>query len=184
MQPEAFLNDVTSEFQRLKRQADRALAQVSSEELFQTLDPESNSLAMLMKHLSGNMRSRWTDFLTTDGDKPDRNRDAEFVTEGDTPESLKQNWEASWQLLFEGLQSLRPEDLDRSVLIRGELHSVPQAILRQMSHHASHIGQIVFLAKHLAGNRWQTLSIPRGQSERYNAQMRQKQTGGYGSGKP
>jgi hypothetical protein len=183
MQPATFLNDLEFEFQRLKRQADRALAQVGSEELFQTLDPDSNSLAMLMKHLAGNMRSRWTDFLTTDGDKPNRNRDSEFITEGDTPESLKQDWEVSWRLLFEGLKSLRPEDLDRSVRIRGEHHSVPQAILRQMTHHASHIGQIVFLAKHLVVGRWQTLSIPRGQSEQYNARMRQQHAEGYRSGK-
>jgi hypothetical protein len=151
------------------------LAQVSSEDLFRTLDDESNSLAILMKHLAGNMRSRWANFLTADGEKPDRNRDSEFVIEeADTPEGLRQRWEAGWKLLLEGLQSLRPEDLDRSVLIRGESQTVPEAIFRQMSHYASHVGQMVFLAKHYAGERWQTLSVPRGQSEEFNAQMREQ----------
>jgi hypothetical protein len=164
-----------AEFRKLKRQGDRALAQVSSEDLFRTLDDESNSLAILMKHLAGNMRSRWANFLTADGEKPDRNRDSEFVIEEpDTAESVRQRWEAGWKLLLEGLQSLRPEDLDRSVLIRGESQTVPEAIFRQMSHYASHVGQMVFLAKHYAGERWQTLSVPRGQSEEFNAQMREK----------
>jgi hypothetical protein len=164
-----------TEFRKLKQQADRALAQASSDDLFRTLDDESNSLAILMKHLVGNIRSRWTNFLTADGEKPDRNRDSEFVIEeADTAESLRQRWEAAWKLLLEGLQNLKPQDLERSVLIRGESQSVPEAVFRQMTHYASHVGQMVFLAKHYAGDRWQTLSVPRGQSEEYNAAMRQK----------
>ena len=119
------------------------------------------------------MRSRWVDFLTADGEKPDRNRDSEFIVDDETPESVKQQWESSWKLLFDGLQSLQREDLDRSVLVRGEQQPVPEAIFRQMSHYAAHVGQIVLLAKHFAGDRWQTLSVPRGQSEEYNAAMRQ-----------
>jgi len=114
------------------------------------------------------------DFLTGDGEKPDRNRDMEFIVDDDTSERIKQLWENSWKLLFDGLQALRPEDLQRSILVRGEQQPVPEAIFRQLSHYASHVGQIVLLAKHFAGDRWQTLSVPRGQSEEYNAAMRQK----------
>ena len=162
------------EFRKLKRQGDRAVAQVRPEDLFRTIDDEANSIAILMKHIAGNMRSRWVDFLTGDGEKPDRNRDAEFIVDEETPESVKQQWESSWKLLLDGLQSLQPEDLDRSVLVRGEQQPVPEAIFRQMSHYAAHVGQIVLLAKHFAGDRWQTLSVPRGQSEEYNAAMRKK----------
>ncbi|HWP83604.1 MAG TPA: DUF1572 family protein [Terriglobia bacterium] len=176
MQPQEQLKCWITEFRKLKRQADRAVAQVSSEDLFRTLDEEANSIAVLMKHIAGNMRSRWVDFLTADGEKPDRNRDSEFVVDDETPESIKKKWEASWKLLFDGLQSLTPADLDRSVLVRGEQQPVPEAIFRQMVHYASHVGQIILLAKHYAGDRWQTLSIPRGQSEEYNAAMRQKWT--------
>lgn len=175
MRAEEQLKCWITEFRKLKQQADRALAQASSDDLFRTLDDESNSLAILMKHLVGNIRSRWTNFLTADGEKPDRNRDSEFVIEeADTAESLRQRWEAAWKLLLEGLQNLKPQDLERSVLIRGESQSVPEAVFRQMTHYASHVGQMVFLAKHYAGDRWQTLSVPRGQSEEYNAAMRQK----------
>ena len=162
-----------AEFRKLKRQADRAVAQVRPEDLFRTLDDEANSIAILMKHLAGNMRSRWTNFLSSDGEKPDRNRDAEFVIEeSETHDSIKAHWEAGWKLLFDGLEGLRPEDLSRSVVIRGEPQTVPEAIFRQMSHYAAHVGQIVLLAKHVAGDRWQTLSVPRGQSEEFNVRMR------------
>jgi len=162
------------EFRKLKQQADRAVTQVHGEDLFRTLDDESNSIAILMKHIAGNMRSRWTNFLTTDGEKPDRNRDSEFIVDTDSAESVKQAWESSWKRLFDGLQALLPEDLSRSVVVRGEQQSVPEAIFRQMGHYASHVGQIVLLAKHFAGDRWQTLSVPRGQSEEFNAAARQK----------
>ena len=174
MLPRDHLKMWQAEFKKLKRQADRAVAQVRPDDLFRTLDDESNSIAILLKHIAGNMHSRWVDFLSADGEKPDRNRDSEFLVDEETPESIKQQWEASWELLFDGLQSLQPEDLERSVLVRGEQQPVPEAIFRQMGHFASHIGQIVLLAKHYAGDRWQTLSVPRGQSEEYNVAMRQK----------
>jgi len=163
-----------AEFKKLKRQGDRAVAQVRPDDLFRSLDDESNCIAVLMKHIAGNMRSRWVDFLTADGEKPDRNRDAEFIVDDETLESIKQQWEAAWKLLFDGLQSLQAEDLGRTVRVRGEEQAVPEAVFRQMQHYASHVGQIVLLAKHYAGDRWKTLSVPRGQSEEYNAAMRQK----------
>jgi len=174
-QPNDLLKCWMQEFRKLKLQGDRAVAQVRPDDLFRTLDEDSNCIAVLMKHLAGNIRSRWTGFLTMDGEKPDRNRDSEFLLEDtDTPESVKQRWEAGWKLLLESLETLREVDLGRSVIVRGESQTVPEAIFRQMSHYASHVGQIVLLAKHFAGSRWQTLSVPRGQSEEYNAAMRQK----------
>jgi hypothetical protein len=174
MQTEHWLEDAKLEFRRMKRQAEKALAQVSEEEFFRALDPESNPLAVMVKHVAGNLRSRWTDFLAADGEKPDRNRDSEFVIEpGDTRESLMDRWEAGWKLLFDAL-ALAPEDAERTVVIRGEPHTVVQAVNRQLTHYAAHVGQIVFLAKHLAGPRWQTLSVPRGQSVAFNAQMKEK----------
>src|ERR1043165_3018854 len=164
-----------TEFRKLKQQADRPIAQVRPDDVFRTLDDESNSIAILMKHLAGNMRSRWIGFLNSDGEKPDRNRDSEFVIDdADTLESVKQRWESAWKVLFDGLQALRPEDLDRNVVVRSEPQTVPEAVFRQMTHYAGHVGQIVLLAKHFAGDRWQTLSVPRGQSEEFNATMRQK----------
>lgn len=167
------LDEALSGFRRFKKVADRALAQVSDQQFFTTLDAESNSVALIVKHLAGNLRSRWTDFLTTDGEKPDRRRDTEFVIEpGDTRASLMERWEASWQILSASLDSLTPDDLERTVTIRGEPHTVTQAINRQLTHFAYHVGQIVLLAKHFAGARWETLSIPRGKSEQVNAAMR------------
>ena len=164
----------------MKQRADRALDQVAPEELFRKLDPESNSLAEVMKHVGGNLRSRWTDFLSSDGEKAARNRDAEFInSEGETPEILRRYWDDGWACLLETLGTLRPEDLDRSVSIRGEIHSVTEAIHRTMTHSANHVGQIIYLAKHFAGPRWQTLTVPRGQSEQFTAGMVQKQGGGY-----
>ena len=174
MQTEHWLEDAKLEFRRMKRQAEKALAQVSDGEFFRTLDPESNSLAIIVKHIAGNLRSRWTDFLTSDGEKPDRKRHSEFeLTAADTREALMGSWEAGWALLAEAL-ALGPEDVERTVLIRGEPHSVVQAVNRQLTHYAGHVGQIVFLAKHLAGPRWKTLSVPRGQSVAFNAKMAEK----------
>ncbi len=167
-----YLEEAQREFRSLKRLAEKAMTQVSDEDFFATLDPNSNSIALLVKHISGNLRSRWTDFLTSDGEKPDRKRDTEF--EGgpeDTRASLLGRWEAGWQVLFGALEALAPEDLSREVTIRGQPHSVMRAIHRQMTHYAEHIGQIVLLAKHWAGDRWQTLSIPRGQSEQFARQL-------------
>lgn len=163
-----YLEDAIGEFRKYKKYADRAVAQVSDDDFFRQIDRESNSVALIIKHISGNQHSRWTDFLTTDGEKPDRNRDTEFERfDSDTKEKLLARWEEGWRLLFEALAPLTGEDLERSVSIRGEAHTVLQAIQRQLTHYASHVGQIVFLAKHLAGDRWKTLSIPRGKSRQF-----------------
>jgi len=173
MNGQHYLEDAISMFRKMKQQAERALAQVSDEQFFAQLDAESNSLALIVKHIAGNARSRWTDFLTSDGEKPDRCRDSEFESEpGDTRASLMERWERGWQYLFDALQPLGAEDLMRTVRIRNEEHTVVQAINRQLAHYAAHVGQIVLLAKHYAGPRWQTLSIPRGKSEEFNQQMR------------
>jgi hypothetical protein len=168
MLAESFLEDALLQFRKLKSQADRAIAQVEPPRWFAAPDPESNSLALLTKHLSGNMRSRWRDFLASDGEKPDRDRDSEFVVgKDDTPERLRDRWEAGWALVFASVGALKPEDLEKIVRVRGEPHTVLQAINRQLTHYAGHVGQIVYLAKHLAGPRWRTLSIPRGKSRDY-----------------
>ena len=163
-----YLEDVLVQFKKLKVMGDKALAQVDEEQFFATLDPESNSLALIMKHMSGNMRSRWTDFLTTDGEKPDRHRDTEFERDtADTRVQLFSRWEHGWSLVFGAVAALTPADLEKSITIRGESHTVVEALNRQLSHYAQHVGQIVFLAKHLAGPNWKTLSIPRGKSEQF-----------------
>jgi Protein of unknown function (DUF1572) len=164
----AYLEDVVRQFHGQKKLAEKALAQVSDDEFFHRLDPGSNSIALIVKHLAGNMRSRWSDFLTSDGEKPDRRRDSEFeVAESDTRAGLMGRWEQGWGCVFGAVEALKPEDLVKTVAIRGEPHSVLKAVNRQLTHYAHHIGQIVFLAKHLAGPRWKTLSIPRGQSEEW-----------------
>lgn len=178
MLADQYLNEAVHEFRRIKKLADDALAQVSTEYFFTTLDSESNSLALILKHLAGNMRSRWIDFLNSDGEKPDRNRDSEFVVEAaDTRESIVKRWEAGWQCLFEALASLRQEDLDTIVFIRGEPQSVLKAIQRQLTHYAYHTGQIVFLAKHFAAEHWKSLSTPRGKSGEFNATIVKKWLG-------
>ena len=167
-----YIDEAFRSFRGHKRLADGAMEQLSDEQFFATPDPESNSVAVIVKHLAGNMRSRFTDFLTTDGEKPDRNRDREFeMHTGSKREEVLDSWEKNWQLVFETLNSLHPQDLDRTVTIRGEPHSVLQAINRQLVHYAYHVGQIVFLAKHWRGAEWQTLSVPKGQSEPYNAKL-------------
>lgn len=165
-----YLHDVKVQFRQLKDLAEGALAQVRDEDLFATLDPESNSLAILMQHMAGNLRSRWTDFLRSDGEKPDRDRDAEFVlSAGTTREELFERWEEGWRCLFQALSALSEEDLALTVLIRAEPHSVIKAINRQLTHYGYHVGQIVFLAKHLASDHWKTLSVPRGGTRAFNA---------------
>ena len=164
-----YLDDALLQMRKLKAQGDKAVAQVSNEHLFATLDSESNSIAMVMKHMAGNMRSRWTDFLTSDGEKPDRNRDTEFeLTPTDTREHVLALWEQGWAVVFAAISSLTPADLDKGVRIRGESHSVIEAINRQTTHYAAHVGQIVLLAKHYAGPSWKTLSIPRGKSKEFD----------------
>jgi Protein of unknown function (DUF1572) len=165
---EHYLENVLAEFRGLKRLADKAVAQVNDEEFFRSIDPESNSIAVIMKHMAGNMRSRWTDFLTTDGEKPDRHRDSEFVAEGEDRRAIEEKWEAGWRLVFDALAPLKGEDLMRAVLIRREPHTVVEAVNRQLTHYGEHAGQIIFLAKHLKSSEWKTLSVPRGQSEAFN----------------
>jgi hypothetical protein len=172
-----FLDDALKVFRTYKSLGERAIAQARDEDLFVALDPEANSIALIVKHLWGNMRSRWTDFLTTDGEKPDRHRDAEFeLTEEATRTTVERWWDEGWRIVFAAIEPLRPEDLERTVLIRGEPHTVMQAINRQLAHYAHHIGQIVFLAKHFRSSEWQSLSIPRGQSETFNQQLHTQQT--------
>jgi SAM-dependent methyltransferase len=163
-----FLDDALLQLRKLKVQADKAMAQVDDRQFFEVLDREANSIALIVKHLAGNMRSRWTDFLTSDGEKPDRQRDREFLVEGeDTRAALTEAWEDGWQRVFDAISPLSPDDLPREVRIRGEAHTVLEAITRQLTHYAAHVGQIVLLAKHHAGPLWQTLSIPRGQSKEF-----------------
>lgn len=175
---ENYLADAISSFRSYKRLAERALEQVSDEEFFARIDDESNSLAVIVKHIAGNLRSRWTDFLTTDGEKPDRYRDTEFELIGDTRESLMQYWEAGWQTLFDTLEALSEDDLSKTVTIRGEPHTVVEAINRQLTHYAYHVGQIVFLAKHLRAKEWKTLSVPRNRSAQFNEFLAKRRSEG------
>ena len=167
----SYLKDSLDLFRYYKKLAERAMEQLSEEQLCAVLDSEMNSVAVIVKHLAGNMRSRWTDFLTTDGEKPDRDRDSEFVSPPATREALLASWESGWQLVFSALEPLSDADLGRTVTIRGEAHSVMQAINRQVAHYASHIGQIVFLAKHLAGAKWTSLTVPRNRSAEFNSRV-------------
>ncbi|MGA9511748.1 MAG: DUF1572 family protein [Candidatus Sulfotelmatobacter sp.] len=163
-----YIDEARRQLRGQKRLAEGAIAQLKDEELFATLDPESNSIAILIKHLAGNMRSRFSDFLTTDGEKSDRFRDQEFeLTATTTRADVMRWWEEGWAQVFGALESLKPEDVMHTVTIRGEPHTVLQAVNRQIAHYAGHIGQIIFLAKHLRSNQWNTLSIPRGKSEEY-----------------
>jgi hypothetical protein len=157
-----YIDDCLFQLRKLKAQAEKAIGQIDDAQFFALLDDDANSIALIMKHVAGNMRSRWTDFLTTDGEKPDRHRDTEFEQEGgDTRDAIVARWNAGWEVLFDALSSLHPDDLGQTVTIRGEPHTVVQAINRQVSHYSAHVGQIVLLAKHFAGPRWQTLSIPK-----------------------
>jgi hypothetical protein len=163
-----YLDEAHRQFRGHKRMAEGAMAQLKDEELFITIDPESNSIAVLVKHMAGNMRSRFTDFLTSDGEKPDRYRDQEFeLSPATTRADLTKWWEDGWARVFAAIEALKPEDVMRTVTIRGEPHTVLQAVNRQIAHYAQHTGQIVFLAKHIRSGKWKTLSIPRGKSESY-----------------
>jgi uncharacterized protein DUF1572 len=175
---EHYLDDLRRELRKLKTQAERALAQVEDAQLFAALDAEANSLAVLMKHMAGNMRSRWTDFLTTDGEKLDRKRDTEFeIPPGTTRAEIFRLWEEGWAILLASVDILTPEDLGRTVTIRAEPHTVPQALHRALIHYAYHTGQIVLLAKHHAGEGWKTLSVPRGKSEELNRKLAERAAG-------
>ena len=169
-----YLADSLDSFKAYKKLAEKALAQLKDEEFFATVDEESNSVAVIMKHIAGNMLSRWTDFLTTDGEKPNRNRDMEFVIEPDTRKNeMLDYWEKGWRCVFTALEPLQPEDMQKTVLIRGQEHTVVQAINRQMTHYAYHIGQIVFLAKHFRSAEWTSLSIPKNRSAQFNTYVSQ-----------
>lgn len=161
----ALLSDVLHVLAQQRRLAEEAASQLSDEEFFLTLAKGSNSVAVIMKHMGGNLRSRWTDFLTTDGEKPDRNRDGEFIVESDTRDDVMHIWTVGFDRCNDTLRALSPEDLDRTVTIRGEAHSVVQALVRSLAHVSHHAGQIVLLAKSLRGEAWQVLSIPRDQSQ-------------------
>ena len=171
-----YLADAIKTFRDYKKLAERAFAQISTEDFFRTIDEESNSIAVNMKHMAGNMISRWTDFLTTDGEKPERRRDTEFVM---LPEASKDDmlayWERGWKCVFDAVEPLKPEDLMRTVRIREQDHSVVQAINRQLAHYAYHVGQIVYLAKHFKSSEWQGLSVPKNRSTEFNAQFQNRE---------
>ena len=175
---ENYQTDAIRSFHNYKKMAERAIGQVSDEEFFALINAEANSIALIVKHIAGNLRSRWTDFLTTDGEKDFRNRDTEFELIGDTRESLMQSWESGWQTLFENIEPLTVEDFSRTVTIRGQRHTMIEAINRQMTHYAYHIGQIVLLAKHFKSADWKTLSVPKNKSAEFNQFLAEKQAAG------
>lgn len=167
----SYLADSLTIFRMNKSLGERAMAQITDEQLYATLDREANSIAIIIKHMAGNMRSRWTDFLTSDGEKSDRDRDSEFVAPPSTRGELMRMWEDGWACLFSALEPLTEADLARIVTIRGERHSVMQAINRQLAHYAYHVGQIVLLAKHFACDDWKSLSVPRNRSAEFNRKV-------------
>jgi uncharacterized damage-inducible protein DinB len=167
----SYLKDSLDVFRYYKKLGERAMAQCPDNALFESLDAESNSIAIVVKHMAGNMRSRWMDFLTTDGEKPDRYRDTEFETPPKTRDELMELWERGWKYVVDALEPLGDEDLVRTITIRTEPHSVMQAINRQVAHYSYHLGQIVYVAKHLAGNKWQTLTVPKKKSAEFNARV-------------
>jgi hypothetical protein len=170
-----YLDEVRRQFRGHKRLAEGAMAQLTDQDVFLALDPESNSVAVVVKHMAGNMRSRFTEFLTSDGEKPDRHRDQEFeMAPGVTRADVMRWWDEGWAQVLGAIDALRPEDLTGVVAIRGEPHSVLQALNRQVAHYAYHVGQIVFLAKHLRSREWKSLSIPRGKSEEINQRMAER----------
>jgi hypothetical protein len=167
----SYLEDALSVFRYYKKLAEGAMAQVSDAQLTEAIDGESNSIAIIAKHMYGNMRSRWTDFLLSDGEKPDRDRDSEFVEPAATREELMREWERGWACLFAAIEPLTEPDLNRTITIRSEPHSVMQAINRQVSHYSYHVGQIVMLAKHFQSEKWTSLSVPRNRSADFNRRV-------------
>ena len=162
-----------TEFARYRHLAERSFSQVNDEEFFRATDAESNSIAIIAKHIGGNLRSRWSDFLTSDGEKPDRDRESEFTAQPDRSEIMR-IWDTGWTATLDTLQSLQPEDLEKTITIRSEPHTVPQALQRSLSHTAYHVGQIVTLAHQFRGTEWKTLSVPRGASAAFLNAMRAK----------
>lgn len=172
---ELYLTDVRTLFQRYRTLGERAMQQISDDAFFHIVEADGNSIAIIVKHIAGNMRSRWTDFLTSDGEKPDRNRDTEFELDPDTTrDELMTVWDRSWAILFDTLDSLSPDQLTQTVIIRGEPHSVIEAVNRQLTHYAYHVGQMITLARQAQGADWESLSIPRGQSDAFNETMQSK----------
>jgi len=177
---ENYHTDAVQSFRNYKKMAERAMEQVSDEDFFALIDPEANSIALVVKHIAGNLRSRWTDFLTSDGEKADRNRDTEFELIDDSRETLMAFWEAGWKVLFHNIEPLNADDFTRTVTIRGESHTIFEAINRQMTHYAYHVGQIVLLAKHFRSADWKTLSVPKNKSAEFNRFLTEKQAAGEG----
>jgi hypothetical protein len=175
---ENYRSDALESFRSYKKLAERAIEQVSDEEFFALLDPEANSIAVVVKHIAGNLVSRWSDFLTTDGEKPTRDRDTEFEIIADTRESLMEFWERGWTTLFDSIEPLTLEDFSRTVTIRGQEHSIVEAINRQLTHYAYHVGQIVLLAKHFKSAEWKTLSVPKNKSAEFNRFLTDKRSAG------
>lgn len=167
----SYIEDARAIFRQYRKMGESAMAQVADEDLRRTLDPEMNSIAVIVKHMAGNMLSRWTEFLTSDGEKPTRNRDGEFEEPPATRAELMELWERGWACLFAALDPLTDADMGRTVTIRGEAHSVMQAINRQVAHYSSHCGQIIFLAKHFQSSNWKTLSVARKQSAEFNRKV-------------
>jgi len=177
-------SDAVQSFRNYKKLAERAMEQVSDEEFFTAIDDEANSIAVLVKHIAGNLISRWTDFLTADGEKATRNRDAEFEIIADTRESLMEFWEQGWQTLFENIEPLTVDDFSRTVTIRSEPHTIVKAINRQLTHYSYHIGQIVLLSKHFKSADWRSLTVPKNRSAEFNKYVVEKQATGQMSGNP
>ena len=174
---ELYLQDIRNLFREYKEMAEKTLTQIDDDDFFQAVDAESNSVAVIVKHMAGNLRSRWRDFLTSDGEKEDRHRDNEFVVlDSDSRESLMAAWDNGWMIALDSIDSLKPKDLTRTITIRSEPHSVLEAINRAITHSAYHVGQIVLLAKQYKGEEWRTLSIPRNKSEDFNKSMRKRES--------
>jgi hypothetical protein len=173
-----YLDDAVKSFRNYKKMAEKAMAQVDDGEFFTVIDGEANSIGVIVKHIAGNLVSRWTDFLTSDGEKPERDRDTEFEMIGDTRVSLMEFWERGWRTLFDSIEPLTPADFAKTVSIRGETHTIAEALNRQMTHYAYHIGQVVLLAKHFRSSEWQTLSVPRNRSADFNQLLAERQRAG------
>ena len=166
---EHYLSDTLIQLGKYREMGEKAMAQISDDDFFVELSNVDNSIAIIVKHMAGNMRSRWRDFLTSDGEKDDRHRDTEFeIYDSDSKESLMQKWKEGWKVCFEAIEPLKPEDLEKTIYIRGEAHTVLEAINRQLTHYAYHVGQIVYLSRHFAGHNWNSLSIPKGESDNFN----------------
>jgi hypothetical protein len=178
-----YRDDAVQSFRNYKKLAERAIEQIDDAEFFAVIDEEANSIAVIVKHIAGNLRSRWSDLLTSDGEKPDRYRDTEFEMIGDTRESLMLAWEKGWTILFNAIEPLSEADLETKILIRGEPHTIVEAVNRQLTHYSYHVGQIVLLAKHFRSTHWQSLSLPRNSSAAFNKYLEEKQHIGEASGK-